>query len=347
MQFDRLSRGGSCELARSHREVEPMLKTAFTELVGVEAPIQLSGMGSVGGPELAAAVSEGGGLGITTVAGLKPDEVEARIALIRSRTRKPFGLNFLIPVVDVDAVALAGRGCRVVDFFWGDPTPDLVGIAHEGGALVSWQVGSLGEALAAADAGCDFIIAQGIEAGGHIRGELGVLQLLAQVVEAVDVPVLAAGGIGNARMLAGIIAAGAAGARMGTRFLAAEETNAHPDYVKALIEARAEDSVRTSQFHVNCVLCPSTHAVLRSAIRAAEALNKETVGEWSGVRPIPRFAGAPPNRQFVGEIGAMACYAGQSVGDVTRVQPAAEIIQELVEGAESILRVGRSQMQTA
>ncbi len=322
-----------------------MLRTAFTELVGVEAPIQLAGMGTVGGPELAAAVSEAGGLGINTVAGLTPDQVEERLDLIRGRTRKPFGLNFLIPVLDREAVALAARACRVVDFFWGDPDPALVGMAHEGGALASWQVGSLGEAVAAEEAGCDFIIAQGIEAGGHIRGQLGVLQLLSQVVEAVKVPVLAAGGIGNARALAGVIAAGGAGARMGTRFLAAEETNAHPEYVKALIEARAEDSVRTSQFHVNCPLCPSTHGVLRSAVEAAEALKQETAGEWTGVRPIPRFAGAPPNRMFVGAIGAMACYAGQSVGDVTRVQPAGEIVRELVAGAESVLRLGQAQMQ--
>jgi len=202
-----------------------MLRTTFTELVGVEAPIQMSGMGSVGGPELAAAVSQAGGLGTNTVAGLTPNEVEARVDLIRTQTKKPFALNFLIPVVDTEAVKAAARACRVVDFFWGRPDAELVRIAHAGGALVSWQTGSLEEAVAAEAAGCDFLIAQGIEAGGHIRGQLGVLQLLTEVVEAVKVPVLAAGGIGNARALAGVIAAGAAGARIGTRFLAAGSTS--------------------------------------------------------------------------------------------------------------------------
>ena len=324
-----------------------MLRTTFTELVGVEAPIQMSGMGSVGGPELAAAVSQAGGLGTNTVAGLTPNEVEARVDLIRTQTKKPFALNFLIPVVDTEAVKAAARACRVVDFFWGRPDAELVRIAHAGGALVSWQTGSLEEAVAAEAAGCDFLIAQGIEAGGHIRGQLGVLQLLTEVVEAVKVPVLAAGGIGNARALAGVIAAGAAGARIGTRFLAAEETNAHPDYVKALIAARAEDSVRTNRFHVDCPLCPSTHGVLRSAIERAEALQTETAGDWPGVRPIPRFAGAPPNRSFVGAIAAMACYAGQSVGDVKKVEPAAKIVHELVEGAEAILLGTKSQMSPA
>ena len=321
-----------------------MLRTAFTELVGVEAPIQMSGMGSVGGPELAAAVSQAGGLGTNTVAGLTATEVEARADLIRTHTKKPFAINFLIPVVDKEAVAAAARVCRVVDFFWGQPDAELVRIAHAGGALASWQTGSLEEAVAAEAAGCDFIIAQGIEAGGHIRGQLGVLQLLTEVVEVVKVPVLAAGGIGNGRALAGVIAAGAAGARIGTRFLAAEESNAHPDYVKALIAARAEDSVRTNQFHVDCILCPSTHGVLRSAIENAEALESETAGDWPGVRPIRRFAGVPPNRSVVGAISAMACYAGQSVGDVKGVEPAAVILRDLVVGAESVLQLQKYQM---
>ena len=317
-----------------------MLRTAFTKLVGVEAPIQLAGMGTVGGPKLAAAVSEAGGLGVTTVAGLTPEAVEARLDEIKRHTRKPYGANFLIPLVQPEAVQAATRGARVIDFFWGFPDAELVRLAHKGGALASWQVGSLEEAVAAEKAGCDFIIAQGIEAGGHIRGKLGVLQLLAQIVDAVKVPVLAAGGIGNARALAGVLAAGAAGARMGTRFLAAEETNAHPDYVRALIAARAEDSVRSTLFEVACPLCPSTHGVLRTAVEAAEALTTETAGEWhhpDGVRSVPRFGGAPPNRQVVGNIGAMAMYAGQSVGDVRRVQPAGEIVRELVEGAEKLL----------
>ena len=323
-----------------------MLRTTFTELVGVEAPIQTSGMGSVGGPELAAAVSQAGGLGTNTVAGLTANEVEARADLIRTHTKKPFAINFLIPVVDKEAVEAAARVCRVVDFFWGQPDAELVRIAHAGGALASWQTGSLEEAVAAEAAGCDFIIAQGIEAGGHIRGQLGVLQLLTEVVEVVKVPVLAAGGIGNARALAGVIAAGAAGARIGTRFLAAEESNAHPDYVKALIAARAEDSVRTNQFHVDCILCPSTHGVLRSAIENAEALESETAGDWPGVRPIRRFAGVPPNRSVVGAISAMACYAGQSVGDVKMVEPAAVILRDLVVGAESLLQLQMSPSAT-
>ena len=313
-----------------------MLETAFTRLAGCAVPIQLAGMGSILSPELAAAVSNAGALGQVTLTG-DVDDATRRLDRLSSLTSKPFGVNLLIPYLDRDVLALAALRARVIDFFWGDPDPELVRLVHDAGGLASWQIGSTGEALAAEAAGCDFIIAQGFEAGGHIRGILGLLPLLSSVLDAVSVPVLAAGGIGNGRSIAGVLAAGAAGVRMGTRFIAAAESNAHPDYVKALIAARAEDSVRTNRFHVQCALCPSTHGVLRQAIEAADAFQGEYVAEieFEGKREqIVRFRGIPPFKGFNGHIEAMACYAGQSVGDVKRVQPAAEIVAELVESAD-------------
>ena len=317
-----------------------MLETAFTRLVGCTVPIQLAGMGSILSPELAAAVSNAGALGQITLTG---DTEDARRQLDRlsSLTSKPFGVNLLIPYLDREILEMAAARARVIDFFWGDPDPELVRVVHTGGALASWQVGSTAEALAGEAAGCDFIIAQGIEAGGHIRGTLGLLPLLSSVLDAVSVPVLAAGGIGSGRSIAGVLSAGAAGVRMGTRFIAAKESNAHPDYVNALLAARAEDSVRTTRFHVQCGLCPSTHGVLRQAIEAADTFQGEHVAEIEvdGERQhIVRFRGIPPFKGFHGHIEAMACYAGQSVGDVKRVQPAAEIVAELVEDAERLLR---------
>jgi len=209
-----------------------MLETAFTRLAGCAVPIQLAGMGSILSPELAAAVSNAGALGQVTLTG-DVDDATRRLDRLSSLTSKPFGVNLLIPYLDRDVLALAALRARVIDFFWGDPDPELVRLVHDAGGLASWQIGSTGEALAAEAAGCDFIIAQGFEAGGHIRGTLGLLPLLSSVLDAVSVPVLAAGGIGNGRSIAGVLAAGAAGVRMGTRFIAAAESNAHPDYVKA------------------------------------------------------------------------------------------------------------------
>jgi NAD(P)H-dependent flavin oxidoreductase YrpB (nitropropane dioxygenase family) len=297
-------------------------------------------MGSILSPELAAAVSNAGGLGQVTFAGIEVEDARRRLDRLASLTSKPFGVNVLIPYLDMEIVALAVQRARVIDFFWGEPDPELVRIVHDAGALASWQVGSTAEAMAAEAAGCDFVIAQGIEAGGHIRGTLGLLPLLSAVLDAVSVPVLAAGGIGTGRSIAAVLVAGAAGVRMGTRFIAAEESNAHPDYVKAVIAARAEDAVRTSKFHVECPLCPSTHGVLRQAIEAADAIQESYVAEieLDGERhQIERFRGIPPFKGIVGHIEAMACYAGQSVGDVKEVQPAAEIVAELVESAERLL----------
>ena len=140
---------------------------------------------------------------------------------------------------DPACFALAARRARLVEFFWGWPDPALVETVHAEGALVSWQVGSKAEAVAAAAAGVDLIVAQGVGAGGHVRGTIGVLALLDEVLGAVEVPVLAAGGIGTGRALAAVLAAGADGARMGTRFVAAAEADAHPRYVEALIAAAA------------------------------------------------------------------------------------------------------------
>ena len=314
-----------------------MLETAFTRLVGCTVPIQLAGMGSILSPELAAAVSEAGALGQITFAGIEVDDAKRRLDKLTSLTSKPFGVNLLIPMLDREILAYSAPKARVIDFFWGDPDPELVRVVHDAGALASWQVGSVAEAVAAEKAGCDFIIAQGVEAGGHIRGTLGMLPLLTQVLDKVSVPVLAAGGIGSGRGLAAVLGAGASGARMGTRFIAAQEANAHPDYVRAIISAQAEDSVRTNRFEVECALCPSTHGVLRSALDAAEAFDGSYVAEFNG-EPVAKFRGTPPFKGFTGNIGAMACYAGQSVGEVRGVQPAGEIVAELVDQAEKLLK---------
>jgi nitronate monooxygenase len=313
------------------------LETRFTQLVGCDVPIQLAGMGSILSPELAAAVSNAGALGqITFSPGIELDDAKQRLDKLVGLTSKPFGVNLLIPMLNKNILALAASKAKVVDFFWGDPDPELVRVVHEAGALASWQVGSVAEAVAAEKAGCDFIIAQGVEAGGHIRGTLGLLPLLTQVLDKVAVPVLGAGGIGSGRGIAAVLGTGASGVRMGTRFIVAQESNAHPDYVRALISAQADDSVRTNRFEVECPLCPSTHGVLRSALDAAEAFDGSFVADYAG-EPVLKFRGTPPFKGFTGNIGAMACYAGQSVGEVRGVQPAAEIVAELAESTEKLL----------
>ncbi len=324
-----------------------MLRTRFTDLVGCSVPIQLAGMGNLGGPRLAAAVTGAGGLGTLSVYGTRPADVADALDRLGEAVTGPLCANLIMHFVEPDdvvaTVATAAARVRVVDFFYTDPDPELVKLVHHHGALASWQVGSREEALAAEAAGCDVVIAQGVEAGGHVRGRIGLLALLDEVLEAVDVPVLAAGGIGSGRTLAAALAAGADGARIGTRFLAAEEANAHPTYLAALFAARARDTVHTEAFFGGWPIT-APHRLLRSCVAAAEAFPGAVVGEGEDILtgeryPVARFGCGGVTGAFMGEIGAMSLWAGEAVGRLTRVQPAAEIVGELVVEAEA--RLGR------
>ena len=213
-----------------------MLRTKFTDLTGCKVPIQQAAIGGLARPQLATAVSEAGGLGMVYAGSFDSDQMTEVFEDMRRRTSGVFGANFLIPEAFVsdlkeihEQVETASKLVKVVEFFYRQPDASLVDLVHQGGALASWQVGSNEEAVAAAEAGCDIIVAQGVEAGGHVRGKVSLLTLLSQVLDSVKVPVLATGGIGSGRALAAVLAAGASGARVGTRFIAATEAGAHPE----------------------------------------------------------------------------------------------------------------------
>jgi NAD(P)H-dependent flavin oxidoreductase YrpB (nitropropane dioxygenase family) len=296
-------------------------------------------MGGAATPELAAAVSDAGALGMVNMVMVPANEVALAMAALAKATSSPVGINFLMPFLDEAAVEAAAPLCRVVEFFYGDPDDRLVERVHGAGALGAWQVGSADEAKAAVEAGCDFVIAQGVEAGGHLRGSVGLLALLDEVLDVVAVPVLAAGGIGSPRAMAAALAAGAAGVRVGTRFVATPESGSHPAYRQALVRASAADTVITEAFSVMWPNAP--HRVLRSAVAAAEAFEGDSVGEMDlgpARTVIPKGATPSPTRDTTGDISAMALYAGESVGNVVRVQPAGQVVRELAEGAERLLR---------
>lgn len=310
------------------------MRTAFTDLLGCALPLQQAPMGAVATVELAAAVTSAGGVGMLSTDDVEPSALAARLDRLRAHTAGVFGVNVLIPFFDDPALVeiATARGARLVEFFYGAPDQALVDLVHRGGARAGWQVGSRDEAVAAMDAGCDLVIAQGIEAGGHVRGRLGLLPLLAEVLESVSCPVVAAGGIGTARAVAAALAAGASAVRVGTRFVAAAESGAHPVYVDALIAATGEDTVLTEAFSLSWPNAP--HRVLRSCVEAAARFEGDVVAEVvrdGGRRPVRRWAGTEPTRDTVGAIEAMALYAGQSVSAVRRVEPAADIIRQLMQ----------------
>jgi NAD(P)H-dependent flavin oxidoreductase YrpB (nitropropane dioxygenase family) len=315
-----------------------VIETSFTELVGCSVPIQLAGMGNAR-RELAAAVARAGGLGMLGGVMQPADYLLGELEAIERETEGPVGVNFLMPFVDPQVVEAVAERAPVVDFFYGDPDPKLVETVRSRGALAAWQTGSAEEARAAAAADCDFVIAQGVEAGGHIRGSTGLLPLLDEVLDAVEVPVVAAGGVGTERGMAAALAAGADGVRVGTRFLAAEEADVHAAYAAALVEAGPEDTVLTEAFSNMWPNAP--HRVLRSSVEAAQQLEDEFVGEieHAGHRqPVPRLSPPAPGRSASGRIDAMALYAGQSVGAVKRLQPAEVIVRDLADGAERLLK---------
>jgi NAD(P)H-dependent flavin oxidoreductase YrpB (nitropropane dioxygenase family) len=315
--------------------------TRFTSLIGCTAPIQQAGMGGVAAAGLAAAVAQAGGLGMIGAVRVPAKFLGQILERMGEIARQSVGVNFLVPFLDKESVEAAAAKARVVEFFYGDPDRKLVDVVHKGGALAAWQIGSVEEAQQAIDAGCDFIVAQGTEAGGHVRGRIGLLALLDQVLDKTELPVVAAGGIGTARSMAAAIVAGAEAVRVGTRFVACTESLAHPRYKELLVHAKAEDTVLTKAFSANWPNAP--HRVLRSCVTAAQAITTPNVGEMQVMGgekvPVQRMSTPCPIRSTTGNIEAMALYAGESVGAVKAIQPAADIVRELVEGAESLLRL--------
>ena len=289
------------------------METAFTRLVGCRVPIQLAVMGGgVGTPQLAAAVTAAGGLGM--VSSTYPQPVADQLAAVDG----PVGVGYF--AFALDGLDAAASQAKVVDVFWGEPQPAVVERIHAGGALAFWQTGSLAEAKAAADAGCDAVVAQGVEAGGHVRGTTPLRELLAEVTQMVDVPVIAAGGIATGRAMRAALDCGAAAVRVGTRFLASAESGAHPDYVAALLAAHGDDTVHTTRFGDDWPDAP--HRVLRTALERAEA------------RGGP-FSAMPPATFSTGDVAAMAMYAGMGVGDITDAPPVATLIARMMEECES------------
>ncbi len=327
-----------------------MLRTRLCDLLGIEVPIIAAPMGpSITGPELAAAVSNAGGLGIISFGANPPDLLRREIRRVRELTDRPFGVNIILhfPADEAVGVCLEER-VPVLSFFWGDPAP-YVERAHAAGVRVVDQVGSVEAARRAASAGVDAIIAQGVEAGGHIVGAVTTLALVPRVVGAVNpTPVLAAGGIADARGLVAALALGAEGVVLGTRLLATPEAAAHPIYKQKVLEATEEETVRTTLFGGGWPNAP--HRVLRTPFveqwlsqeaRGSEQRPDEPViGETSfgGQRiPVQRFMGLPATAEATGDIESMALLAGQGVGLVHEIKPAAEIVQELVEGARRVI----------
>lgn len=325
------------------------MKNPLCEALGIEVPIILAAMGGASSPRLAAAVSNAGGLGTLAPWSADLDTVRSQVREMRALTSKPFAVNFVMAFEQEARLDVClEEGVRAVSFFWSEP-PKLVDRAKAGGAIVLHTVGSARDARIAVDCGVDIIVAQGWEAGGHVRGTVATLPLIPAVLDAVgSVPVVAAGGIGDARGLAAVLALGAAGAWMGTRFLSAEEAAIHPDYRTHLLAASEDDTIMADDLFYIRGWHDAPHRTLRnSTAREWEKAGRPPIGKRPGEgdklgtrpngQPILRYTGATPGAGIVGDIEALSMWAGQSVASVKRVQPAAEIVRETYDGARAIL----------
>lgn len=325
------------------------MRTVLCELLGIDVPLISAPMGRQATSSLTAAVSNAGALGTSALWICDIGEVRQRIQEIRSLTKRPFAVNLNLSFPQEERLAaVLSEGVSIVSFFWGDPGA-MVERCKAAGAKVMVTVGSAAEARLALSRGADVIVAQGWEAGGHVWGSVATMALVPAVVDAVGpVPVVAAGGIGDGRGLAAVLALGASGAWMGTRFLASAEADVHPEYLQRLLAASEDEAVHLERlFDIGWPDAP--HRVLRnSTVKAWEAAGKPANGSRPGEgdilarsssdQAIFRYECRAPLRSTQGELEALPHWAGQSVGLVKRVQPAAQIVREVVCEAEAVLR---------
>jgi NAD(P)H-dependent flavin oxidoreductase YrpB (nitropropane dioxygenase family) len=316
-----------------------VLRTRLCELLGLEHPIVMGGMGTGTSPELVAAVSSAGGLGILGASRQSAEELARDVAAIRAATDRPFGLNLLLfreRPGQYDGL-LAARP-RVISTAWSTLEQDLgtyVARAHAIGALAMHMVSTVAEAKAAARAGVDIIVAQGTEGGGHV-GVMGTLPLVPMIVSAVaPIPVLAAGGVADGRGLAAALALGAEGVLLGTRFLATDEAPIAKGFKQAILESDGHDTVVTDIPDVaNGQVWPGAYVRVRR-----NRFIEQWVGREGELRRRRREVSAQLQEAAqAGDPDRGAIMLGQTAGLIDRVEPAADLVRQISRDAESILR---------
>ena len=316
------------------------LHTPLCDFLGVKYPIMLAGMGGVSYAELAAAMSNARGYGVLGMAGTTPDFIEKQMARVRELTDKPFGVDLLAASPEsleesVDVIINGGADSFVAGL--GVPMPIMEKL-KKAGVKVMVVGGAVKHAIKAEQAGCDAVILQGGEGGGH-TGLVGTMPLVAQAVEAVNIPVIAAGGIYDGRGLAASLALGAVGVWMGTRFIASEEAHAANLYKQTIIGAGDTDTTRTRCYSGKPMRCRTNEYI------------KDWESRPEDIQPFPQQAIHSNKTGVIGGIGGItdeakldpdtSCFAmGQSAGGVKDVLPVKDIVERIIKEADdSISRI--------
>ncbi len=320
-----------------HRE-DVVIRTPFCDLLDIEHPIALGGMGSATSPELVAAVSRAGGLGALGCHYLTPEQIQGRAGAIRRDTNKPFGLNFLLFDTREDSFAAAlDLRPAVMQFAWARPDQDLKAYfdrAHDAGCKVTHMAGAVPEAVRAAEAGADVIIAQGTEGGGHV-GWMASLPLIPMVVDAVaPIPVLAAGGFADGRGLAAALSLGADGVLLGTRFLASVESPLHPNFKQAIVDSDGHD---TQLSEIPDIAAGQVWPGAMTRSRRNRFIERWAGREWALRQNRAEALAKLQAARTSGDIHEGPLSMGQDAGLIKDIPPAADIVTRIAHEAEVIL----------
>lgn len=318
--------------------MEPTIRTRATELLGVDHPVALGGMAAGTSPELVAAVSGAGGLGVMGMSGRRAADVRALTGEIRERTQAPFGLNLLLFRASPEMVAaVLAEAPPVFSTAWPDARQDLAEVfsrAHQAGSLVMHMVSTLAEAVAAEAAGADIIVAQGTEGGGHV-GTMGSSVLVPMVASRVRVPVLAAGGFANGSGLVAALALGAEGILLGTRFLATTEAPLHEAMKRAILESDGHDTLITEITDIAAgSVWPGAYARVKRNRLVESWIGRE--GELRRRRQEVQERVDLARRE--GDVEHAVVYTGQTAGLIDSIQPAGRVVDEIVREAAEIIR---------
>lgn len=316
-----------------------------TPLFHLIYPIWQAPTGSIAGPELATAVAQAGGMGAMALTKVPPEQVKAQIAQVRAGTTRPFQVNYALAFPPETLAVALEAGAPFVTFSWGDPTPYLAQV-RAAGAGVGVQVTNVEGAKRMAQLDVDFLICQGIEAGGHVQSTQPLWELLPRIVAAAEgKPVVAAGGIATGAGIARALQRGAVGAMLGTRFVATQESRAHPDYKAHLVAAQAEDAALTVCFDGDWPY--AAHRVLRnSTLEQWEAAGcppvgarpgeGESVGTHVNGTSMLRYSDTAPRQGFTGDIEAMCQYAGIGCAAIHDIPSAADLLPQLWQEAQRV-----------
>jgi nitronate monooxygenase len=288
-------------------------------------------------PELVSAVTSTGALGALAASWTRPETLRRQLRAIQAATGVDYCVNLVLAFDQEERLEVVlGEGARYVSFSWGIDG-ELIGRARERGVVVLVQVGDVASAVEAAERGAEVVIAQGVEAGGHVQGRTPLRELVREMRRVLELLIVAAGGIADVASARAALEAGADAVACGTAFLVAHEADVHPTYLDRLLHASAADTVLTTVFDVGWPDAP--HRVLRNDTYATwESTGRPTPGarhgegEVVGTRnasPIVRYSDAQPTSNTAGDIAAMALYAGTSVGHVYQRASAGEITKAL------------------